>query len=806
MISNYIKVASRNILRNKLYSFINSCGLSIGIAFCMLIYLFILDEKSFDQFHINKDRIYRMHGVQYNPTLAADPEAESPFNKIGVMQLGLAPAMKAEFPEVQYATHFCGSNGVIQYQDKLFKEEFTYVDADFFKMFTFPLLHGNANTLFNTKDEIVLTQELADKYFGTEEALGKTITLQDRELLVTGIIENPPANSSLDFKALVPIEGWHAYSDHNLTHWLNMGFPTFVQLHPNSTTTQLPARLDQLLEKYMADDLKNWRERSNVPAIYKPYQIGFSKLTDIHMQKDIGWTRVSDPQYSWILGGIALLILVIACINYISLSLTTSARRRMEVGIRKTAGARRSQLISQFSLESVILSLISMVIACGLVVLFLPSFNSFTGKEIELHTVDLIALLGVCTGITLLVGLVAGSYPALFLSGFKPALVLKGLFTSKVSAGFTKPLVVLQFVMSAFLTISSVIMYRQMHYITTKDLGYNQHQVIVIPLQPKRDEDTRAILERFRQKVSANPSVSSVSGTDYPFAGGDYMVYGYKLNGEEKSTYGYTVDASYLSTMGIQLLQGRNFDNNSPADEKSIIINETFVKDMGWDNPLNEQLAYHGMDTSQFRVIGVVKDFHFLSLEQQIEPMLLTQDGWLSHMLVKISPENIPGTLEQLREAFNEVNPGKPFDYSFMDENVAHQYTSFDRWMSIMSLATGFAIFISSLGLFGLAGINALNRTKEIGIRKVMGASLTNIFVMLNRQYVWFSIIAFIIAAPLSWYVASRWLDHFKFRIEMSWELFVIAMLGGMLFALLAVSYHAVKSALVNPAETLKYE
>ncbi|HEY9045875.1 MAG TPA: ABC transporter permease [Ohtaekwangia sp.] len=811
MIRSYITVASRNIVKRKLYSFINAVGLSIGIAFCILIYLFIQDESSFDKFHANGDYIYRMHSVMYTGSRAADKQG-SPYEKISQVQLALAPTMKAEIPEVQYATHFCTNHAILRKDDKVFNESIVYVDADFFRMFSFPMQAGNVDKIFTSKDEIVLTPAIAEKYFGTSPALGQVLMLGDRSLTVTGIIDAPPANSSLQFQVLLPVEGWGAYHQRNLDMWMNLGFPTFVQLYPSATAANLQPALDQLTHKYMKQELTQWRERDKVPAGEEPYRIGFLKLTDIHLAKDIGWDKVSDPQYAWILGGIAVLILLIACINYISLALTSSARRRMEVGVRKVIGAYRRQLVYQFGFESVMLALLSMVIGFILVVLFLPAFNQFTGKDIALQATNLYTLAGISIGITVLVGLLAGCYPALYLSGFRPVQVLKGTFTAHLSAGFSRPLIIMQFAFSSFLIISSVIMYKQMEFVTTKDLGYNQHQLIVIPTQAGWRENSNLVIEQFRNRAAGIPSVVSVAGTDYPFAGNDWMVFGYDVNGTQKATYGFTVDAHYIKTLGIDMVMGRDFDPNNFADTvKTIIVNEALVKDMQWTDPLHERLNFHGRDPQAegSRIIGVVKDFHFLSLAETIKPMFLTMDrndGRLTNMLVRIDAKNIPATIAQLKKDFAAIVPGKPFEYSFLDENVSQQYASFNRWMNIMSLATGFAILISCLGLFGLAGINAVNRTREIGIRKVMGANLSNIFILLNRQFIILSLVAWMLAAPLAWYSMQQWLAKFQFHITMSWYLFAIAMMAGLVVALAAVSYHTVKAALVNPSESLKYE
>ena len=811
MIGNYFKVASRNILKRKLYSFINAFGLSIGIAFCILIYLFIQDEKSFDQFHANRKRIYRMEEKSFDTW---QPKPDKPYNYSAWLQTGLKQALKDELPEIEFATRFNpGSQGVLRVGEKVFSEKIAFADGDFFKMFSFPLLKGNPDKLFENKSDVVLTPAMARKYFGEEDPIGKTVEIDfegSKSYTVAGIIEAPPANSSLGFEILIPQENRPAY-ERNMTQWGNFNTPTFVQLVPNTDLVKFKVNLEKLIEKYMGEKLKKWRKESvaAIPPDVKLLEYEFTQLPDWHLKNEIGWDKVSDPQYSIILAGIAFLILLIACINYISLSLTTSTSRRTEVGIRKVVGAQKKQLVYQFGFESLMLGLISMVIGIGLVFLFLPAFNEFTGKGIHLMIANSLPLLGVSIGLALLVGSFAGSYPALFLSNFRPVQALKGRFTSKLQAGFTKPLVVLQFALSAFLLISSVIMYRQMQFVTTKDLGYDKEQILVVPTQSGWNEESDKTVDRFRARTVQEPSVLSVTGTSSSFNQG-YSRYGYKIKDEQKSAYAYGIDPFYFSTLGLEIVQGRNFDSGIPSDSNAVIVNEALVRDMKWRDPVNEYLNWQedsvGLGS---QVIGVVKDYHFLSLEENIEPIFLSINrkkggGHLVFMLIKIAPGNIPESVEKIHKAWKETSPDKPFDYTFLDQDVARQYESYHRWMSIMGLATGFGILISCLGLFGLAGINAVNRTKEIGIRKVMGAELGNIFVLLNKQYIWLSLIAFALAAPLSWWIMDKWLSDFKFRITIGWELFALSMAAGLGVALATVSYHAIKAALVNPAETLK--
>jgi putative ABC transport system permease protein len=812
MISNYLKIATRNILKRKLYSFINAFGLSIGIAFCMLIYLFILDEKSFDQFHANKEVIYRMHAANFNEEAYQKGEKEV-YNRHAYLPGKLADVMLDELAEIQHVTRFVsGMQGIFRYQDKIFTEKAVCVDSGFFKMFSFPLIKGDIRKVFKNPSDAVLTEEIARKYFGEEDPIGKIFTFsinEEQTFTVSGVIASPPANSSLQFKMLIPVTAQPGFT-RNREQWGNFSYPTFVQLLPGTHPEVFKTHLDTLVEKYMGDRFKKRRERDKIPAEYKVSEFGFIPLTGIHQATTIGWEKVSDPKYSWILGGIAVLILVIACINYISLALTTSASRRVEVGIRKVVGAHRGQLIYQFGLESIVLTMVSMIIGMVLSLVFLPAFNAFTGKGIEFGSFNLSVMGGMSFLLTLIVGVLAGSYPSFFLSRFLPVAVLKGRFTSRVQASFTKPLVVFQFFLSASLIICSVIMMKQMNFIATKDLGYNKEQVITMNTQTGWSEEANQTVEQFRNALTANPAVLGVAGTTSSFNQG-WSRYGYKIKDETKAAYVYGVDTHYVPLLELELVAGRNFDAQRVSDSTVIIVNEALVKDMGWTDPLNEHLNWRedtvGIGSA---VIGVLKDYHFLSLEQEIEPMFISMDkkniGYTTSMLIRVKPGNVPETIESIKKTWTQLYPDRPFEYTFVDADVAKQYESYERWMNITGLSTAFAILIACLGLFGLAGINAMNRTKEIGIRKVMGAELQNIFILLNRQYVWLALIAFLLAAPVSWYVMNQWLDSFQFKIVMGWELFAISMCSGLFVALITVSYHAIKAALINPAETLKYE
>lgn len=811
MLRNYLKVAARNIQKRKLYSFINAFGLSIALAFCMLIYLYIEDERSFDQFHVNKDRIYRIEEVSYqywNPNL----KEENRYVKSAYLQVGLKDALKSEVPEVEYATRFNSREEVVKYGDKIFQEDIAYTDRDFFKMFSFKLLAGNTDKLFRNQFDVVITPEIAEKYFGKENPLGKALVIgSEKEVsyIVSGIIEAPPANSSIDFNILIPQEN-RKYYEQQLSNWTSVSTPTFIQLFPQADARNLDRNLQMILDKYLGKDIKEWRIKDKIPDGIKLLEYRFSRMPEWHFNKEVAWHKVSNPQYSLILGAIAIGILLIATINYVSLALTTSASRRKEVGIRKVAGAFRNQLVAQFGFESVLLAFFSMVLGIGLVILFLPVFNEFTGKGIAVSYENMPSLILTAMALTVVVGTLAGSYPALYLSAFRPAVVLKGRFTGRVHAGFTKPLVVLQFALSGFLIISSLIMYRQMRFIAEKDLGYDQEHVLVIPTQRGWTEESVTVVEQFRTRLQREPEVLAVAGTSVSFSHG-LARQGYKIDGEDKISAVYIVDPFYIPTLGLELIHGRNFDPNITADSNAVIVNESLVRNMKWTDLDNAYLNWRQDSTGMgAKVIGVLKDYHYRSLEAPIEPLFLTLgeqgNGALTTMLVRIVPGKAQSALEKISNAWRQLYPDKPFDYSFLDDDVAEQYESQQRWLKIMGLSTAFAILISCLGLFGLAGINAMNRTKEIGIRKVLGADLASIFALVNRQYIWLSLIAFVLAIPFSWYAMNRWLSAFQFRITIRWELFAISMAVGLAVALLTVSYHGIKAAMVNPAETLKSE
>ena len=813
MWQNYIKISFRNFRKYRLHTFINIAGLSIGIALGILIFLFIADELSFDQFHSKKGQLYRVEVKKYTYG-----EEKSIFdeNQDGIwyipwMPTGLGPTMKDEIPDISHFTRWESGNGICTYGGKIFEENINYVDPGFFLMFDFKLLQGDPASVLNDKSQVVITEALMKKYFDDRDPIGKTIQLdingEVTPYMISGVIENPPSNSSLDYNLLVRQENRPWY-DESLNSWQSYNCPTFIELSSSTDLTNFRKRLQSFENKYFGEEKKETREKEILDEDVPVLELIIKPITGIHMDPDVRWHKSSNPTYSFILGGIGLLILLIASINYISLSLSNASSRAKEVGIRKVLGAKPSHLTRQFWGESQVMVLIALTSGIILASILIEPFNFFTEKSLSLISDYSFGFLLFLLMLVFLIGLIAGGYPAIFLSRFQPVKVLKSGNLTKFNTLLIRGLVVLQYGLSAFLIISSLIMYHQMRYITTKELGFNMDQVLVIPTFTGWTDEGENAVNRLDQALNGTPGIVSVSGSSASFNKG-WSRNGFEIEGEEHSAFTYRIQGDYVKTLELELLEGRDFDPKRPSDLRdAIIVNEALVKDFGWQQPIGEHL-YWRSDSSSYLVIGVVKNYHFLSLENEIEPVILhtyPKNGKITTALIKISKENIPETLEGIENTWKEIYPNKPFDYNFLDEDVSQQYSNYQRWMRIMTASTILAIFIACLGLFGLSGINAVNRMKEISIRKVLGASVNQLFMLMNREVVWLATLSFLLAIPISYIIMQQWLDAFQYKTEIAWPVFLIAMITGILVAILTVSYHTLKVSFVNPAEILKDE
>lgn len=788
MLNNYIKTAFRNLLRFKGYSAINIFGLSIGIACCILILLYVRNELSYDMFHHNGNRIYRVFcKLDIGSRVITTPNLPIPFG----------PALSDDIPEISSTVRFQNRTAVIRSGENLVREEILFCDPEMLKLFDFSLIEGDPATVLESPGSLVLSRSMARKYFGEEDPVGRemAVRLNEQELrfFITGVAANPPENSSIRFDFLVRFDRLFDLSEGarvRSNDWDSFNSVTFVMLHKGRRPENIDGKLAEFSKKYFSD----------------PTEIFLQPLTDIHLNAQLGsggLEPVSDPMYSYILAGIAFLVLLIACINFMTISLGRSSSRGREVGIRKVLGAQRLQLFKQFWSEALLLSFFALIAGIALAEVFLPVFNHLAGKALIL---DLSSDLWIPAGMVCLMlftGLLAGSYPALLLSRYRPVEVFKGNLKLGGTTSFGKWLVIVQFSMSIFLIIATLVLARQRDYLLAKNLGFNDDQVIVIPTI--REEMGERMLTRLRTRLARHPEILNISGAGFSINRGTHQVSA-SYQDQQIRAYEFRVEENYLETLGIRLLKGRNFSSGYATDSTgSAIVNQALVRLFNWDDPLGKTFKFRGRD---LKVIGVVKDYHFESLHHEIAPAVLhlNPHAPLRYLLVKISARDIPGTLGLLRSSWKQIAPDLPFEYFFLDNDVARQYESEQRWGSIVTYSSAFAVIISCLGLFGLTALSVLKRTKEIGVRKVVGASVANLAGLISREFFLLVLAGNIIAWPVARYIMDRWLGSFAYRVELSWWNFVFA--GGLVLtiALLTVSMQVIKAARANPLDSLKYE
>lgn len=820
MFKNYLKIAFRNIQKHKLYSLINIFGLTLGITCCIVIYLFISDEFSYDNFHENGTNIYRVEETSYQipkwevePTPFFDTRVANGINKSPWLPLPLGPTLKDRFPEIVSFVRPDEGTVVVRNENESFEQEVLYTDPSFFEMFSFPLLQGSVESVLNDPGNVVLTPETAEKYFGDENPVGKTLNIsirnQDHVFTVSGIAKAPPTNSSIPFSFVMSITRT-PYYEFNIERWNSFNTPLFVQLPEGLNLAQFEKKLsDFALERY-GEKWPSDRERLNLPDNAPVMEFGITPISNIHLDASIEWPGVSNPLYSYILGIVSILILLIACINYITLALARSSSRAKEVGIRKTSGAKRNQIAIQFWGETQFLTLFAMIAGIGLAELILPFFNEIAGKSLSINYLQDFGFLVALLSVALFAGLIAGAYPAILLAGYQPVKALKGSGSLQFKPRLTKGLLVLQYSLSIFLIISAVIMYRQLDYVSSKELGYNAEQILFVPTYTGWNETGTNLMKLYKTELNGVPGVKQVSGMTPAFTSGTNR-YGFNMPGfdEEIRSYIYFIDPEIIPTLDFELIAGRNLSEDFPTDKKnSILVNEAFVNTLGWEDPIGELVPWSSEDNPA-TVIGVVKNFHFQSLEAEIQPMLFHMDpdqGGINSIAVKIEEGMIAETLPKLEEVWAEVAPFTPFNFWFLDDAVEKQYAEYQRWLKIMGASTFIAILIACLGLFGLAGLTAINKTKEIGIRKVLGAGIDQILILLNKDIVILIFLSLLIAGPISWYVMNQWLTDFTYRVSIGLDVFVVSAVFAFAIAILTISYHSFKAANANPVDSLKNE
>ncbi len=807
MIRNYLKIALRNLLKNKAFSIINIAGLALGLTCCLLITMYVVDELSYDRFHENADRIYRVNGDikfgGFEHVLAVAPDP-------------MGPTLVKDYPQVKSAVRFReqGSFLVKKGDENLKETRVIFADSTLFDVFSFPLIAGDPKTALAAPNTVVITESTARKYFGRTDVLGETLVFDDKtNYKITGVMEDIPRNSHIQFDFFLAMEGLQESKQNN---WLSNNFNTYILLAEGADIAQLEAEMDNLIERYvgpiaqqvMQITMDEFRESGNF--LYYT----FIPLTDIHLHSNR--TAELSPngniQYVYIFSAVALFVLLIACINFMNLATARSAGRAREVGIRKVMGSLKSGLIGQFLTESVVMALLSLVLAVLGVWLLLPWFNQLSGKEMALGSFLNAGVLPVLLLFVIATGLLAGSYPAFFLSSFRPVSVLKGrLSQSTKGGGLRSALVVFQFITSVLLIIGTIVIYRQLNYIQTKQLGFNKEQVLII-------NDAYALgdqLQAFKEEASREAGVVSGAVSSYlpvPSARSDSPILPTPVVDQSKavSTQQWRVDHDYIQTMGMEIIQGRDFSRDFLTDSNAVIINEATARLLNFDDPVGKKVYIiddiQTMDLIAFDIIGVVKDFHYESLRSNISPVTFFLGRSRGNISFRLDTEDITGTVSRIESKWRSMAAGQPFNYTFMDEAFDQMYRTEQRVGNIFITFAILAIFIACLGLFGLSAFMAEQRTKEIGIRKVLGASVGNIVTMLSKDFLKLVLIAAVIAFPVAWWGMSTWLENYAYRTEISWWIFALAGAVAVLIAVATVSFQAVRAAVSNPVESLRSE
>ena len=815
MFKNNLKIAIRNLFRQKAYAFINIMGLAVGIASCLLIVLFVRNEFSYDKFFSGHERIYRMSLERIYPN-------HSTF--YAVIPLSYEEAAKRDFPEIEQSTNAFGfQNFQLTYknerdEENQFDEQSVLaVDSNFLEVFSFELLTGNRETALSLPNQIVMTQEMATRYFGDGDPIGKVVRAGEQEFKVTGVCQNVPPNSHFQFSALLSVSTYPFVRREN---FVSFSAFTYFKLREGSDPKALEAKIPQLVDQYAAAQIerdlgKSWEDYKKEGNGYRYF---LQPLSGIHLDPtylELQMKPGGNITSVYIMISVAILILVIACINFMNLATARSAERAKEVGVRKVMGSYRQQLVTQFLTESFVLSAIGVVLALIIVYTTLPFFNQLTGKQLTLpYDTFSVSVLLVFTAF---VGLLAGLYPSFVLSSFNPVVVMKGAFTSNQKGKWIRNgLVVFQFWISIVLMIGTLVIMEQMKFMREKSLGFDKEQMLVVErgfsLNPQQ-------AQTFIKEIRLLPEVVKASGS-FALPGGENNFFGVQFQPEGSSeiltTKSMVIADDLAETLGLQLLEGRWFSEET-KDSLSIILNETAVKVMGLDNPVGRKLVDMQQDQNgnpiavPFIVTGVVKDFNFNSLRDEITPLVIQSNevfnGANQFYVARIKPGEIPAAIEKIEAVWKKIVPEQSFKYSFLDETLKQQYRSEQQAGRLFSVFSGLAIFVACIGLFALSAYITTLRTKEIGVRKVLGASVTGVVLLLSKDFTRMIVLSFVLAVPVAWYVMENWwLQNFAYRIEISIWIIAVSGLAALLIAWLTVSYQSIKAAIKNPVKSLRYE
>lgn len=791
MVRNYFKISWRNLMKSKVFSLINITGLTIGITVCMMIFLFIMNEFSFDNFHENGKNIYRVMRSSGQSKMQA-PWLSGPY----------ATALESDYPnEIKKAVRIIPNNNLISYENTSFNEKKVYLaDSDFFDFFSFPLIAGNPKTVLKDPSSIVLTEATAKKYFGSvENAMGKVVEMDKQyQLKVTGVAKDIPSNSHLNFDIVVPLSNFYKELWFNV--WVNNNNFTYVLLNDGVNKEQLEKQFPFFMEKYMGKDM----ERTG-----SHFSLALLPLKDVYFQGDSAFDPVKhgDKTIVFIFLSIAVLILLIACINFTNLSTIRAVERSKEVGLRKVMGALRGNLINQFIGESLLLTLISCLLSLGLLQLMMPLYNRLLGYSLTVSFTSWPIYLFLAV-VVIVVGFFAGSYPAFFLSSFSPIESLKGkLKLGKGGSTFRQILVITQFSISVLLIVGTIIIMDQMSYVKNKQLGYNKDQTVVVPIN---NEDINEHILSFKNELQNKQGVASVSLMSGE-PGGFFDLFPFEVEGQRDVWKSRTefADFEFVKTLGLKIIAGRDFSPQFATDSTdAVLINRTAAIKLGFtpDQAVGKWIKNTFRDSTRRRIIGVVEDFNFLSLKENMDALVIAPNIDRRVALIRLMPGNIQAGLAAIKSVYNQVAPVYPFEYTFLDDKFDELYRTDLRQQTILSVFAGLAIFIACLGLFGLASFTTAKRVKEIGVRKVLGSSVQNVIILLTKDLLKPVLIATVIALPVGYWLMAKWLENFAYKTKLDWWIFLLAALITLAVALATVVWKSAKAAMTNPVESLRSE
>lgn len=795
MMNNYLKIALRHIRKYKLYAVLNITGLAVGFTCALLIFLYVRYELSYDRYHEHRDTIYRVVQKQVgNVWLGTDLWNAT----CGLLK----PTLLEHVPEVLKATRVYHRVGTVHHRGNHFVERrFFIVEPEFLEIFTFPLIKGNPKTALSNPSSVLLTEEMAAKYFGNEDPMGTNLRIGEIDYVVTGVLKNVPSHSHFTFDFLASFETLYATSlmrNDQINRWGNNHYSTYIQTREDVNPKMLEQQITEVVQKL--------RDRRRQNAYH------LQKVPDIHLHSHVNreFEPNSDIKYIYIFSAIGIFLMLIVSFNYMNLSTAQAFYRAREVGVRKVNGANRRQIALQSVGESILFSMLGLVLSVVLVMLFLPSFSNLVDRNFNLNLINGLEIAGAFIILSLVIGLISGSYPALILSRLSPINGLKGtrMSTATKKIGFRNTLVVIQFFISIAMMVSTIVLYKQLHFIKYRDLGFQKENIVHIYAY---DPEFRGKYETFRNELLQHPGMSGVTYTSstlaYNMGGGGAWWEG-KQEDEDINFYRLAVDYNFFEFFQIHLLKGRAFLPEMTTDiGQAYILNETAVNIIGWQDPLGK--AFNQWAEEEGQVIGIVDDFHFQSLRLQIEPLIITlgrETNDRRYFSIKVRSDDIPGTLDFIEKQYKNFSPGYPFNLTFLDERLDQLYQTDQKMGTIFTYFTTIAIVIATLGLFGLGSFTAEKRTKEIGVRKVLGASTWSVVFMLSAEFIKWVSLAALVAIPISYYAMHEWLENFAYRTRMGIEVFALATLLALIIAVLSVSYQSFKAANANPVESLRYE